>query len=210
MTIGYRTRRQLRDVVIELTQATKTLLVFLALGMVLLKTTETIRTLLDSKTLGDSIDSKELIALAREWDIPLNHVLRGTSVYIRPKERSRPNPEYRKMMEQLRLQLAEKEYQAMVSHEARIGLLDKQNMKEIKSQLSVVINVLLSVGAVGLAAWYWTERWESANRVLACFVAAIVTAIAEVGIYLGYIDRIEQARRKERMLKETYPISPPE
>ncbi|KAF6069403.1 Endoplasmic reticulum-based factor for assembly of V-ATPase family protein [Candida albicans] len=73
-------------------------------------------------------------------------------------------------MEKLRLEAKEQEYRRLINPTPQYSTLyDKkledydlaptpqQASKELKNQLTTIINVFISVGSVSYAIWYWTE-----------------------------------------------------
>lgn len=120
-------------------------------------------------------------------------------------------------MERLRLRAKEEEYQKLVNpapsmatlYEARFddekALPPAQAAKELRSHVTTIFNVILSVGSVVYAVWYWTNSsWglPDSQRVLLCLFFGILVLVAEVVVYLGYLNKIEEARVTERKKKE--------
>lgn len=123
--------------------------------------------------------------------------------------------EFLKSMETLRLKAKEDEYQALVNPAPQYKTLYEvstkeqasaaQTIKETKSHLTTIFNVLISVASVVYAIWYWTDTsWKLSNayRVLLCLFFGILVLVAEVVVYMGYLNKIEDARVKERNKKE--------
>lgn len=122
--------------------------------------------------------------------------------------------EFLESMERLRLQAAEDEYQLLLKRGEEPNFiagpsrkLDEDDLspakmqKEIKSHITTIFNVLVSVGSVVYAIWYWTETsWKinDAYRVLLCLFFGLLILVAEVVVYLGYLNKIDDARAKER------------
>lgn len=124
-------------------------------------------------------------------------------------------PEYEAMMAKLRLKQAEVEYQRLVRPKPEYETLHEtdftsmplaaQQAKEVKNQITTIINVLVSVASVAYAAWYWTgSSWglDPVWRVLFMVLAGLLVLIAEVVVYMGYIRRVDEARTRERAKKE--------
>ena len=66
----------------------------------------------------------------------------------------------------------------------------------------MIFNVLLSVLATAAAVWKVAGGWDVAARLGVAFVAAIVVAVAEVVLLWGYLGRIEEAGRREKVKGE--------
>lgn len=120
-------------------------------------------------------------------------------------------------MELLRLKAQEEEYQKLVDSSPDVGpllyeqsrlekhLTPAQMHKEVKSQITTIFNIAISVGSVVYAIWYWTEssmRLKDSYRVLMCIFFGLLVLVAEVVVYLGYLNKIEVARAKESQQKE--------
>lgn len=150
----------------------------------------------------------------------LLELIRQTKLYIPPyKSYKQPKTaEFIKTMEKLRLEAKEQEYRRLINPTPQYSTLyDKkledydltptpqQALKELKNQLSTIINVFISVGSVSYAIWYWTETsWglPVSYRVLLSVFFGLLVLVAEVVVYMGYINKIEEARDKERKKKE--------
>ncbi|KAK9475401.1 endoplasmic reticulum-based factor for assembly of V-ATPase-domain-containing protein [Dipodascopsis tothii] len=160
--------------------------------------------------LGPAVSHRMLAKLAVELQavdekFTLAALVRGTEVYVPPKPVKEKNPEYEAHMQRLRVQLAEKEYQAMIASavpELSASFLEPFDKKELKNQISVIINVLFSVASVAFAAWTWATSLNTGARLLLALSSALVVLVAEVALYMGYLQRQEEAKREERLRPE--------
>ncbi|CAI5757189.1 unnamed protein product [Candida verbasci] len=132
-------------------------------------------------------------------------------VEVRPKSK-----QFIKQMERLRLEEKEREYKRLINPPPEYNTLyelkledelitPQQAHKELKNQLTTIVNIMVSVGSVSYAIWYWTKSsWglKESSRVLVTIFFGLLILIAEVVVYLGYINKIEDARTKERKKKE--------
>lgn len=118
-------------------------------------------------------------------------------------------------MKKLRLQAKEDEYQKLVRpSELYSTLYDNygQEMitpaaasKQLKNQITTMVNVFISVASVAYAVWYWTAssmKMKDSWRVLLSLFSGILVLVAEVVVYMGYLNRIEEAKLRERNKKE--------
>jgi len=127
-------------------------------------------------------------------------------------------PEFIKSMEQLRLKQKELEYQKLLNSSLSFSTLYDNNdtkvsihqqTKEAKSHLTTIFNIIISVGSVVYAIWYWTETsWKLAPswRVLLCLFFGLLVLIAEVVVYMSYLNKIDSARNTESSKKEVKKI----
>lgn len=119
--------------------------------------------------------------------------------------------EFIESMKKLRLKYKEEEYQRMVNPNPIYDTLydnmfveplsPAQAHKELKNQITTIINIMISVGSVVYAVWYWTDssmKMQDSYRVLLCLFFGILILVAEVVVYLGYLNKIEEAKIKER------------
>lgn len=156
------------------------------------------------------ISHADLVVLSKTTSYPLSKLIVNSSIYHPPKPKAAPkSPEYLKLMKELRLQQQEREYQELVGNSFNKNDHEFQTpgeiVKEVKEQLSTIVNVLLSVFSVGYAVWYWSgtsTHWQVPTRTLMSVLAALIVVVAETGVYLGYKHRIFEARRVEQAKKE--------
>ena len=131
--------------------------------------------------------------------------------YKQPKTK-----EFLKSMERLRLEAKEQEYRKLINPTPQFSTLYEEKLdehdltpqqvaKELKNQLTTIVNIVISVVSVAYAMWYWTETsWglPISYRVLLSIFFGILVLVAEVVVYMGYLNKIEDARVKERKKKE--------
>lgn len=124
--------------------------------------------------------------------------------------------EFLASMEHLRLLAMEQEYQRLVNPKPTMGTLYEDKLdeepfnparahKEVKSHITTMFNILISVASVVYAIWYWTNSsWKlrDSYRVLLCLFFGILILVAEVVVYMAYLKKIEAARVKERQKLE--------
>ncbi|CAK7901695.1 vacuolar ATPase assembly integral membrane protein Vph2p [[Candida] anglica] len=147
----------------------------------------------------------------------LLQLIKTTKVYIPSTvpEKKPQSKEFIKNMEMLRLKAKEDEYQKLINPTPEMQTLYEQTSdskqspaqmhKELKNQLTTILNVFISVASVMYAVWYWTNssmRIQTSYRVLLSLFFGILVLVAEVVVYMGYINKVEEARKKERQTKE--------
>lgn len=149
----------------------------------------------------------------------LKALVQTTKVHVPEKAAPQKSPEFESLMTKLRLEQKEKEYQRLINPSPAIETLYEQNPqdimtpaqahKELKNQITTIVNILISVGSVVYAIWYWTASlWglQDSYRVLLCLFFGILVLVAEVVVYLGYLNKIEEAKTRERQKKEVKKI----
>lgn len=161
----------------------------------------------------DTVSHRELIRLYKEaapgalfasW-LKCTRPARPAAAAAVPKTR-----EYLASVERLTRQREEEEYRRMVNMD--IGLYDHDASttpasmaKELRSQLTTIVNVLVLVALVVYAVWHWTRLlWGLSNglRVLCCLFFGVLVLVAEVVVFSGYLLRVEDARKRERAKRE--------
>ncbi|ANB15984.1 Vph2p [Sugiyamaella lignohabitans] len=161
------------------------------------------------------IISKSLIARYPDnAEYRLAALVKGTYVYNPPKPPAPPkSEEFLKQMERLRNEEAEREYQRMINPELALAISSGsesvpsigQEAKQLKEQLSAIVNIMVSVASVAAAIWYWSGSsagFSTPTRTLLSLFGAITVLIAEVVVYLRYKVRVEEAKVLERNKKE--------
>lgn len=148
----------------------------------------------------------------------LLQLIQQTKLHV-PKFETHKQPktkEFLKSMERLRLEAKEQEYRKLINptpqfstlYEEKLNEYDltpQQAAKELKNQLTTIVNIIISIVSVAYAIWYWTETsWglPLSYRVLLSVFFGILVLVAEVVVYMGYLNKIEDARTRERKKKE--------
>jgi hypothetical protein len=164
------------------------------------------------KGLGDlSIPHEKLIHIANSLggEYRLSKLVKGTNVYIPPKPEPAPkSKEYVEMMKRLEVEYHEREYKRMVdivplpdgSDDITPGMMIKQT----REQISAIANVVISVASVAWAMWYWSgsSGYSDSTRTLLSVFGGLGILVAETVVYLGYKNKIQDAKTVERKKKE--------
>lgn len=147
-------------------------------------------------------------------------------------EKREKSPEYIKLMTRLRAEAQEKEYRSYLNEfknskespfimgntdsigsysflenqlSANSTISFGQATKEVKHQLTTILNILITVGSVGYAVWYWSGSSMGADaplRLLLSIGIALLVLVAEVVVFGGYLRKVDDARLKERSKTE--------
>ncbi|KAK9375696.1 endoplasmic reticulum-based factor for assembly of V-ATPase-domain-containing protein [Lipomyces chichibuensis] len=164
-----------------------------------------VKPLVESSFVTHNLLGKLALALNSD-EYTFTKLLSGTQIYIPPKPEKKTDPEYDARMNRLRARLQEQEYQEMIASavpELSSSFLEPFEKKEIKQQISVIINIMFSVVSVAFAMWTWGgSSLTTGKRLLLSMLAGLVVLLAEVTLYMGYIQRIDDARKKEKRTKE--------
>ncbi|KAG0056641.1 hypothetical protein BGZ83_004166 [Gryganskiella cystojenkinii] len=152
----------------------------------------------------------------------IHSMIKGSSVYIPKPPPKEPNPELERIMEGIKAQVAEKEYQRMISsidphasENLSIGghlRQDMKEMQEVKSHLTGIVNVLYTGGAVFMAVFMLSAHFTTdlGIRVLLAFLAFVLIVACEAYLYTRHSSIAIEAPKamKTRYAPKDVVISP--
>lgn len=75
--------------------------------------------------------------------------------------------------------------------------VDEVTYAEVNRQITLIINVLISIICCSVGIWIAARRWDVPQRLGLSMSGSGLVAIAEVAVYMGYIRRIKDAKEKE-------------
>ncbi|KAL1915290.1 uncharacterized protein VTP21DRAFT_6748 [Calcarisporiella thermophila] len=165
-----------------------------------------------SKTLISSErESGEDIGSSKFW---LHKLLEGTSIYIPPVSPREKSPELLQRLEEIRTDLANKEYARMVGNPNLAGQstipLDsttyQEELREATRITTGIFNILFSVAAVCTAIFYAsrTVTDDPGMRVLLALSGGIVIASAESFLYYRYYENTNKPPAINKSTQHTY------
>ncbi|KAK5108499.1 hypothetical protein LTR62_008239 [Meristemomyces frigidus] len=167
---------------------------------------------------------------SRQWR--LDKLLRGASIHRRPappSTRLAQTAEYKALMQRLRIQEEQRQYDRMVNlptvpetfgqrfpnASGRAGFNpaishgytgsdeeDDVTFQDVNRQMILIINVLISIICCSVFIWIAARRWSVPSRLGLSMSGSGIVAFAEVAIYLGYIRRLSDAKLKEKKVLE--------
>jgi hypothetical protein len=76
--------------------------------------------------------------------------------------------------------------------------VDEVTYADVNRQMTLIINVLVSIICCAVAIWIAARRWDVPQRLGLSMSGSGLVAVAEVAIYMGYIKRIKDAKGEER------------
>ncbi|KAL9127978.1 MAG: hypothetical protein Q9217_003239 [Psora testacea] len=149
----------------------------------------------------------------------LDQLLRGSRVYIEPaKLRSEPTSEYKALMARLRREEEARAYERMINplpsespsqrfpnslgaqlfeaSQAELGEDDEVSYADINRQMTLIINIMLSIVACSVAIWLAARHWSTPSRLGLSMGGSSIVGVAEVVIYAGYLRRVKEAKEK--------------
>ncbi|TQS37388.1 hypothetical protein Golomagni_02141 [Golovinomyces magnicellulatus] len=172
------------------------------------------------------LDLSKLMKCRAHGSYSLEKMLRGSKIYIPPPL---PKPEktleYKSLMARLRREEEAHLYQRMTKP-ASIGVspqnlsiasaahafsnnhlsvtddIDDVTYTDIKRQIALIFNVLISIIACGAAIWMVARGRSTPTRLALSLGGSILVGVAEVTVYSGYLRRISEAKVKENKKRE--------
>jgi len=164
-------------------------------------------------------------------DYDLEHLLRGSRVYVPPPvPKATKSPQYVALMKRLREEEERRVYDRMVNPPPPVETFaqkypgastygaaavtrspvnneeDDVSYEDVNRQITLIINVLVTVIASSVTIWMAARWWPTPARLALSMGCSFLIAAAEVAIYMGYIRRIKGAKTEEQRRKEAKEI----
>ncbi|KAI9725126.1 MAG: hypothetical protein M1828_003468 [Chrysothrix sp. TS-e1954] len=149
----------------------------------------------------------------------LGTLLQGSQVKSSPRklDRKTEGSDYQKLMARLRRQEEEREYKKMTSAPPEFPPAqpeispedekDEMTYSDVNRQMTLIINVIVSIVACGIGVWLVARHFSTPQRVALSMTGGGVVGVAEVAVYFGYIRRLTEAKSKETAKTESRFIS---
>ncbi|KAI9892592.1 MAG: hypothetical protein M1814_001285 [Vezdaea aestivalis] len=160
-------------------------------------------------------------------EFSLEHLLKHSSVYIPPPPpKSEPTLKFKALMAKLRKEEEAQKYEKMLNPSHVLDSFSQKTLQpsfttlfpasvqpikseeddvtfaDIKRQIAMIANVLLSIICCAVAIWMMSWPWSTPRRLGLSMAGGGVVGIAEVVIYAGYLNRIKSAKDKEKSKRE--------
>ncbi|KAI5801647.1 endoplasmic reticulum-based factor for assembly of V-ATPase-domain-containing protein [Peziza echinospora] len=141
----------------------------------------------------------------------INKLLFGATIYNPPPHpKPEPTEEYKALMKKLRHDQEQAEYQSYLNPSDPSSLAtnksspeeDEYTLKDLRSDISILVNVVLSILATAAAVWYAAQSWPVPQRLGLALSSCALVGVAEVVVLTGYYRKIDEAKVKERGKKE--------
>lgn len=84
---------------------------------------------------------------------------------------------------------------------------DEMTYADVNRQMTLIINILVSLIACGISIWLVASHWKAPARLALSMCGSSLVGVAEVVIYAGYIRRLKDAKVKEKSKKEKKTIT---
>lgn len=95
---------------------------------------------------------------------------------------------------------------AFASAQQTIDTEDEVSYEDIKRQMGLIINVLVSIICCSIALWKVARWWGTPQRLALSMGGSILVGVAEVVIYMGYIRRVGESKSRENAVGEVKEI----
>ena len=79
---------------------------------------------------------------------------------------------------------------------------EEMTYADVNRQVALIINVLVSIVACGVALWMAARHWSVPSRLGLSMGGGGLVGVAEVAIYAGYLRRLTEAKQKEKKKTE--------
>ncbi|KAI6710116.1 hypothetical protein PZA11_007704 [Diplocarpon coronariae] len=163
----------------------------------------------------------------------LEDLLKGARVYIPPPPpKPEPTTEYKALMARLRREEEARSYGRMTNPplametfsqrfpaaSAARAFSSHQNINasdpdddgityaDVDRQVTLILNVLISIFACAAAIWIAAKWWNTPARLALSMSGGALVGVAEVVVYSGYLRRLSEASGKEKKIKEVKEI----
>jgi len=83
---------------------------------------------------------------------------------------------------------------------------DDVTYEEVKRQIGLILNVLISIICCAMAIWKVARWWSTPPRLALSLGGSLLVGVAEVVIYMGYIRRVGESKQKEKNMGEVKEI----
>lgn len=87
-----------------------------------------------------------------------------------------------------------------------LGGSDDISFADTNRQMTLIINILVSVVACSVAIWIAAKHWSVPSRLGLSMGGSGLVAAAEAVVYLGYLRRVKQAREQGKKVVEVKEI----
>ncbi|KAL9013056.1 MAG: hypothetical protein Q9173_002229 [Seirophora scorigena] len=150
----------------------------------------------------------------------LDDLLRGSRLHNEhPKPRDEPTNEYKALMARLRRGEEARAYERLINplratetfeqhfpnssnsrlfsdHQVQVAEDDEMTYADLNRQMTLIINILVSIVACSIALWLVAGSWSVPSRLALSIGGSILIAVAEAVVYAGYLRRVKEAREK--------------
>ena len=75
---------------------------------------------------------------------------------------------------------------------------DEITFEDVNRQITLIINIIISIVACSIALWMVSSRWSVPKRLGLSMCGSGVVGIAEVVVYHGYLRRLVEAKQKAK------------
>ncbi|POR31593.1 Uncharacterized protein TPAR_08190 [Tolypocladium paradoxum] len=177
---------------------------------------------------GQVVDLWKRLQSSQHSPHSLEKLLQGSRVYVPPPPpKPQPSDEYKALMARLRREEAARAYERMVNPPPRVETFndrfptaaqsfaavnrptsnadlgdDDVTLSEVHRQVLLILNFLVSIIGVAATLWVLARWWSLPARLFLTMGGSIVVAIAEVGVYQGYVWRMSQSKSRQKAVKE--------
>ncbi|KHJ32204.1 putative vacuolar h+-atpase assembly protein [Erysiphe necator] len=173
------------------------------------------------------IDLSKLMKSQNHESYRLELLLQGSKIYVPPPSpKPEKTPQFKSLMARLRQDEEMRSYREMIgqklpkdtisqryqdtladgafpsNYSSPTDEIDEVMYADIRRQVTLIFNVLISILACGSAIWTVGRWWSTPTRLALSMSGSILVGLAEIFIFWGYIRRVSEAKAKEQKVKE--------
>ncbi len=90
--------------------------------------------------------------------------------------------------------------------QAQVAEDDEMTYADINRQMTLIINILVSIVACSVALWLVASSWSVPSRLALSMGGSVLIALAEAVVYAGYLRRVKDAREQGKKQVEVKEI----
>ena len=83
---------------------------------------------------------------------------------------------------------------------------DDITYRDVHRQLMLILNFVASILGVAATLWIVARWWSTPARLFLTMGGSFLVGVAEVAVYSGYVWHLDQAKKKDKTLKEVKKI----
>ncbi|KAI8328670.1 endoplasmic reticulum-based factor for assembly of V-ATPase-domain-containing protein [Blakeslea trispora] len=182
-----------------------------SISVIYQKEAEDVRAVDLSRTSLYPVSMDLVLHVAELTDSHFHELILGSGLYFEPKEEAPQDPEFLAYMEKLRAEQKEREYKQMVSdvlnsEDQKFNLgIKPDEIKEIKSHIATIFNILFSMIAVYTAVYKASGSLteDFGMQILLSLGGALLIGVVEVLLYANYAYKVTTEKKKKKSHKLT-------
>ena len=88
------------------------------------------------------------------------------------------------------------------AYQADVGEDDEVSYADVNRQMTLIINIIVSIVACSVVIWMAARHWSTPSRLGLSMGGSSMVGVAEVIVYAGYLRRVREAKEKGKKAVE--------